>query len=156
MKTLRRDCLKKLVIVLFTSTVLTACASPTFEDDTQQESEEMVVEETVEEAKVFIEEGPEEISIRSENSDIAKLSLVSLEYDAEEDELLEKEVLKEKEGIDEGEKVRWEVVYSEGIPSMKLKWELPEGQTGEYVIAYDGKEGMSEEEIQVFPETEEP
>ena len=40
-----------------------------------------------EEARVFIQEAPEKITIQSENSDIRRLTLVSLRYDAEKNRL---------------------------------------------------------------------
>lgn len=45
-------------------------------------------------SKSFYPRRPEEMSIRSENSQIRKLSLIALEYDPDNDELLEKELLK--------------------------------------------------------------
>lgn len=144
--------MKKTMMILLTSLFLMGCTDNQVEEDsngnTDEESVEVVVQE---DAKVFIQEGPEEISIRSENSEIRQLSLFSLEYDPEKDELLETELLKEKENIPADEQTTWEVIYSEGIPSMKLVWELATGEAGEYVIAYDGKDGLNEEEIQVLP-----
>lgn len=104
------------------------------------------------EAKVFIREGQEEITIRSENIGISNLSLIGLEYNADKDILMEKNILKEKQNIDQGMKITWEVVYSEGIPSMKLVWKLENGDKGEYIISYDGKDGINENEKLVYPE----
>lgn len=146
--------MKKLLILLLTSTFIVACSNNNSEEATNENTKKDEVEEVAEkeEAKVFIQEGPQEISIRSENINISKLSLLSLEYDSEKDELVEREVLKEKENIKEDTKITWEAVYSEGIPSMKLVWELPNGQKDEYIIFYDGKDGLNEEEVMVFPE----
>lgn len=140
------------MMILLTSLFLMGCTDNQVEEDWIENSDKESVEDVVQEnAKVFIQEGPEEISIRSENSEIRQLSLFSLEYDPEKDELLETELLKEKENIPADEQTTWEVIYSEGIPSMKLVWELATGEAGEYVIAYDGKDGLKEEEIQVLP-----
>lgn len=108
--------------------------------------------ESLMDGKVFIKEGPEKITIRSENIDISKLSLIGLDYDAQEDTLLEKDTLKEEKDIRANTKTTWEVVYSEGIPSMKLVWELSNGDKGEYIIAYDGKDGIDEDAKMVYPE----
>lgn len=141
-------------MILLTSLFIVGCTNNNVEEERNDDRDKQAVEEVKEEAKVFIEEGPETIAIRSENSGIKKLSLVALEYDPVEDELLEKETLKEEENIEVDEKITWEVIYSEGIPSMKLLWELQSGETGEYLIAYDGKDGLKEEEIKVFPEND--
>lgn len=93
--------------------------------------------------RVFIEESPDKISIYSKGLKIAKLKLLSLEYDEDKDKLLEKEILKEKLDIEPGEKTNWEVVYGEGLPSMKLLWELSNGERGEYIIAYNGRYGRN-------------
>ena len=34
---------------------------------------------------------------------------------------------------------------------MKLVWELSNGEEREYIIAYDGKDGLNEDEILVHP-----
>lgn len=147
--------MKKLLIILFASTFIMGCSPNEVKEETTESTDSQPVEEVrEEEAKVFIQEGPEEITIRSENRTIHKLSLVALAYDPEEDVLLEKEILKERTDIPADERVTWEVTYSEGIPSMKLIWELESGETGDYVIAYDGKEGLKEEEVMVFPKEE--
>lgn len=157
--------MKKILVLLLTTTFLVACSSNDLEEEKSEENTEEVTEELEkekttdsgekedeEEAKVFIQEGPEEITIRSENIGISNLSLVSLDYDPEKDELLEKEILKEKENIKEDEKTTWEVIYSEGIPSMKIVWELSNGEEGEYLILYDGKDGLDEKERMIYPE----
>lgn len=149
-------------MIVLASTFIVGCSNNNdTEKDTSENENEQVVEEVIEEeekakkeAKVFIQEGPEEISIRSENIKISKLSLVSLEYNTEEEALEEKEILKEKEAIEEDKKITWDAVYSEGIPSMKLAWELSNGDEGEYVIFYDGKDGLNTEEFMVYPEDE--
>lgn len=147
--------MKQLMIVLFVSIFIVGCSPNEVKEETIESTNSQPVEEVREEkAKVFIQEGPEEITIRSENRTISKLSLVVLAYDPEEDILLEEEILKERTDIPADERVTWEVIYSEGIPSMKLLWELESGETGEYVIAYDGKEGLKEEEVMVFPKEE--
>ncbi|MDN6161835.1 MAG: hypothetical protein L0I79_03585 [Atopostipes sp.] len=155
--------MKRLFIILLSTSFLVACTNNTEEGANEEQSpEEELLEENKtdkeieegKEAKVFIQEGPEEITIRSENADIRQLSLLSLEYDADEDELLEKETLKEAEEIAADQKTTWEVIYSEGIPNMKLVWELSTGEKGEYIIAYDGKEGLKEDELMVFPESD--
>lgn len=123
--------MKQLMIVLFVSIFIVGCSPNEVKEETIESTNSQPVEEVREEkAKVFIQEGPEEITIRSENRTISKLSLVVLAYDPEEDILLEEEILKERTDIPADERVTWEVIYSEGIPSMKLLWELESGETG--------------------------
>ena len=152
--------MKKAIAIFLTSLLMGACTAPkdkeiSNEDNNNDSSTvEEVSKEDKEEVRVFIQESPEQISIRAENTEIRKLSLVSLEYDAENDELVEKEILKEEEEIEENEKTTWDVIYSEGIPSMKLNWELANGEEGEYVIAYNGKDGLNPEEQMVYPKSD--
>ena len=146
--------MKKLLILLLATTFIAGCSTNDTTDDRSETPPKEEVEEVEKEkeAKVFIQEGPQEISIRSENIKISRLSLVSLEYDIEKENLVEGEILKEKENIQKDNKITWDAVYSEGIPSMKLVWELPNGSKDEYIIFYDGKDGLKEEEFMVYPE----
>ena len=123
----------------------------------QASTEKVIIleSEKAKNGKVFIREGREEITIRSENVGISNLSLYELEYDSEKDVFLEKNILNEEENIEEGKETTWEVVYSEGIPSMKLSWKLENGEEGEYIIAYDGKDGIDEDDKLVYPEEDE-
>lgn len=123
----------------------------------QASTEKVIIleSEKAKNGKVFIREGREEITIRSENVGISNLSLYELEYDSEKDVFLEKNILNEEENIEEGKETTWEVVYSEGIPNMKLSWKLQNGEEGEYIIAYDGKDGIDEDDKLVYPEEDE-
>lgn len=100
--------------------------------------------------RVFIKESPDKITIYSEGLNITELKLLSLEYDEDKDKLLEKEILKEKLDIEPGEKTNWEVVYGEGLPSMKLNWELSNGERGEYIIAYNGRYGRNPDKTIIY------
>lgn len=100
--------------------------------------------------KVFIKESPDKISIYSEGIDIAKLDLVSLEYDEAKDVFVETGNIKGKTDIKAGEKTDWEVVYGEGVPSMKLVWKLPNGKSGDYIIAYNGRYGRNPDKTIIY------
>ena len=123
---------------------------PELPDEDDEDDEEEEPSEKKEIGKIFIKESPEKISIYSEGIDIEKLDLVSLEYDETKDILVEKGTLKEKTDIKPGEKTDWEVVYGEGIPSMKLLWKLADGEGGEYIIAYNGRYGRNPDKTIIY------
>lgn len=115
---------------------------PEKEDDEFSKKEEI--------GRIFIKESVDKITIYSQGMNISKLNLLALEYDEKKDTLVEKESLKEKVDIKPGEKTTWEVVYGEGVPSMKLVWKLSSGKSGEYIIAYNGKYGRNPDKTIIY------
>lgn len=41
-------------------------------------------------------------------------------------------------------------MYGEGVPSIKLKWEVESGQTGDYILAYNGKYGRNPDKTIIY------
>lgn len=122
-------------------------------DKTKDKAEDKTEDEILKKeeiGRVFIKESLDKITIYSEGLSISNLNLISLEYNEEKDVLLEKESLKEKTDIKAGEKTSWEVVYGEGVPSMKLIWQLSNGENGEYIIAYNGKYGRNPDKTHIY------
>ncbi len=117
-------------------------------EEAKNDSDEILEKEEI--GRLFIKESLEEISIYSQGLSISDLKLVSLEYNEDKDILQEKEILKEKIDLNIGEKTTWEVVYGEGVPSMKLLWELSNGENGEYIISYNGKYGRNPDKTIIY------
>lgn len=148
-KTNKKNKRKKLITVfmffisLFIRSMIMASCSNEMKEDTEKE----------ELGRIFIQElveGEEKIMIFSKGINISKLELISLEYDKEANELIEGEIIEAREDIEEGEKIILNVIYSEGIPRMKLIWELSCGDMGEYVIAYNGKYGRNPDKTIIY------
>lgn len=119
-------------------------------EDEKPEKEEDQVSKKEEIGRIFIKESADKITLYSQGMNIEKLNLMGLEYDEKKDLLVEKESLKEKADIKPGEKTTWEVVYAEGIPSMKLVWKLASGKSGEYLIAYNGRYGRNPDKTIIY------
>ncbi len=146
---------KWILLVLTLALMLTACGPMESGDGSDKEElpDEPAVEEPAEReeiGRVFLEESPDKITIYSKDIEMSRIDLVSLSYDEEEDMLVEGEILKSKVDIEAGEMVIWEVVYSEGVPSMKLNWEVETGKTGDYIIAYNGRYGRNPDKTIIY------
>lgn len=147
---------KWILLVLALALMLTGCGLLDSGDD-PDEGEELPDDPVIEEpeereevGRVFLEESPDKITIYSKDIEISRLDLVSLSYDEDKDELVEGDILKSKVDIAAGEKVLWDVVYGEGVPSMKLNWEIESGQTGDYIIAYNGRYGRNPDKTIIY------
>lgn len=81
--------------------------------------------------------GTNEYTFLNANFDLDKLELIGLDY--KDDNLVETEVIKEFQ-LKKDDKILLNLVYPEGIPMCKLRWEV-DGETEEYIFSYDGRDG---------------
>lgn len=81
--------------------------------------------------------GTNEYTILSSSFKMDKISLVALEF--KNDDLVETDLIKEF-SLEAGDEILLNIIYPEGIPMAKLKWEV-DGNEDEFIFAYDGKDG---------------
>ena len=100
------------------------------------------VKPNIEEYEYFYDDGNEsgEYTSLTSNFDLDGIKLIALEYEG--DKLVEKEVL-QVYSLNKGERLLVNAVYPEGIPMLKLRWAVENGEVkeDEYIFEYDGRDG---------------